>query len=701
MKPAKWSWRLGAGTLVAAGTAGSMLLLSAVAPAGAATGPAPGKVAVPQGITAASLHGTRISAAPASMKETVSFVLKLRNASTLKSDVEAGMKHGFLSVSKFASHYGQSKANVAALEKYLKGKGIKSSAYADGLDISTTGTVAAYNSALSVTQSMYRIKAIPAHGNQAARAAMTIHGTASKALLPASLAKFVFSILGLTPAQYASSDAVHTLTPENESAPHSLQLGNRTPGSFASQYGLTALYKKGFEGQGQTLGIITFASVRPSDATHFWSKVVKIKTKANRITLDNVDGGSGPVSANAGSGETTLDVEQSGGLAPQANIIVYQAPNSDYGSADAWFDAASQNKAATISTSWGESEILNEAIAANHTEAATYGGIFDEAGLEMAAQGQSAFDAAGDGGAYDDIADPVAFTELSVDNPANSPWITAGGGTTNKGQIPLFDTQGNLAVKINIAAQRAWGWDYFYPHFSLFQDPDPSSTTPFPDEASFVESTFYAAGGGGGYSVSESRPTYQSKIKNIGSFTAVPYVTPNTGQVFSTNPSMPGASCTLATPPVVPCLPTAWAAWATADSNTPPALVTGTASGRAVPDISADADPYTGYELYYIDFPKSVGHLEFGWGGTSFVAPQLNGSAAVIDSYLHHRAGFWNPAIYKFAVHSYTPFTPLNSASSNNDNLYYTGTAGAKYNPATGLGVPNLGKLAVDFKYHS
>ena len=43
---------------------------------------------------------------------------------------------------------------------------------------------------------------------------------------------------------------------------------------------------------------------------------------------------------------------------------------------------------------------------------------------------------------------------------------------------------------------------------------------------------------------------------------------------------------------------------------------------------------------------------------TSFVAPQLNASAAVIDSALGHRTGLWNPAIYaiatccRFALHA-------------------------------------------------
>ena len=54
---------------------------------------------------------------------------------------------------------------------------------------------------------------------------------------------------------------------------------------------------------------------------------------------------------------------------------------------------------------------------------------FDEAFLEFAAQGQSGFDASGDAGAYDASGD-LGTTNLSVDTPADSPYITAAGGTT-------------------------------------------------------------------------------------------------------------------------------------------------------------------------------------------------------------------------------------------------------------------------------
>jgi len=161
----------------------------------------------------------------------------------------------------------------------------------------------------------------------------------------------------------------------------------------------------------------------------------------------------------------------------------------------------------------------------------------------------------------------------------------------------------------------------------------------------------------------------------------VPYLTPVDYQQASGSPLI---------------VPTQWSAWdAVSGTVTPPATITGTASGRVVPDLSADADPYTGYEEYFSGFPGN--HLELGWGGTSFVAPQLNGSAAVIDSYLHRRSGFWNPSLYRFATLKSSPLRPEHTAGAGNDNIFYSGSKGSVYNPATGLGTPDLAKLAADF----
>ena len=147
------------------------------------------------------------------------------------------------------------------------------------------------------------------------------------------------------------------------------------------------------------------------------------------MTVTNVDGGPGAPSDASASGETDLDAEQSGALAPDANVIVYQADNTDPGFFDAFADAASQNIASSVSTSWGESEVVIKELVASGSETPAYVAAFDEMFLEMAAQGQSAFDASGDEAAYDDY-DELGTTGLAVDNPADSPVITASGGTT-------------------------------------------------------------------------------------------------------------------------------------------------------------------------------------------------------------------------------------------------------------------------------
>ncbi len=661
MKPFTLASRHGAGAIVAVSSASALMLLCAAAPASGATHPRPpAKVAVPQGIGTAALEGASVfGPAPPGTPETVSFVLKARDLGQLEGRVEAGMPGGYMSVRRFGRDYGQPQARISALAKYLGQFGISTSAYADGLDVTASGTAGEFDSALSVQQDQYKLAAIPARHGVAGRPAMTIHGTRDAALLPRNLARFVLSILGLTSYPTFASDAVHTQPLARGVRPSAVQTGSLTPEDFARQYDLSPLSKRGATGAGRTIGIVTLASVSPADPEYFWSHVLGISTKPSRITLENVDGGSGPVSDQLGSGETTLDVEQSGALGPDASIVVYQAPNTDYGFVDGFFAAASQNIADSVSSSWGESETEIEALVDSGTESAAYAISFDEAYLELAAQGQSAFVSSGDYGAYTAIED-LGSTNVSAGNPDSSPWITAAGGTTLPGTIPLSST-----VSVTIPVQRTWSWSWLWPYYPLF---GASS------EAAYAEAR--PIGSGGGFSSYERTPLYQQFVPSAHQFSATEYLTPIDPKTVA-----PGLT-----------EPTGWT------FNPAPPVTTGYGTGRATPDVSADADPYTGYEEYFTGFQGAP--LEDGWGGTSFVAPQLNGSAALIDSLLGRRVGFWNPSIYQFATHRNSPFHSLDRASASNDNLYYTGTPGHVYNIGSGLGTPDLARLAGDFAGH-
>ena len=79
-----------------------------------------------------------------------------------------------------------------------------------------------------------------------------------------------------------------------------------------------------------------------------------------------------------------------------------------------------------------------------------------------------------------------------------------------------------------------------------------------------------------------------------------------------------------------------------------------------------------------------------GYGGTSFVAPQLNGVTALLVEKAGHRLGLLNPLLY--AVEKIKDASnPINIISSG-DNWFYKASNG--YSPAAGLGTLDVAKLA-------
>ncbi len=656
IRPRLWAG-LAAGVLAVGATAAA-----AAGSAQASSTPGPNTPQpVPTGVLASALPGASAFAdTPPNTPEQVSFILKERNLSQLESAVTSGLT-SFNSVSQFASSYGQTSAVVSALTGYLASYGITTTVYPGDVDVSASGTAQEFNKALSVTQQNYHVPAQHgAHGTTVP--AQTVYSATAAPELPSSIAQYVLAILGLTNYAPFVSNAVHvnTAVTATPSASSGDQPGDYLPSDFAATYGLDPLYRSA-NGSGETIGIVTLAALDPGAPQYFWRHVANVPNTGRTVTVDNVDGGPGAPSDAAGTGETDLDVEQSGGVAPGANVIVYQAPNTDPGFIDAFFTAASQNTADTLSTSWGESETIVAGSVAAGTETAAYESAFDEAFLELDDQGQSVFDAAGDAGAYD-ASDDIGTTNLAVDTPADSPYATAAGGTTLPWSGLLTGPDGSVTV--TVPNQRAWGWDYLWQPVATITD------TPYDDVA-----TANVVGGGGGFSVVEPEPSYQTLVSGTSDYRAVQYLTPTDYQAVE--------------PDFVE--PTEW------HVNSPVPVVSGAGSGRAVPDVSADADPYTGYLLYEPSaVPAGGTALEGGWGGTSFTSPQFNGATAVIDSYLGHRIGLWNPNLYAFAAGPDSPVTPLNQVGTGNDNIFYTGNPGQLYNEATGLGVPNLAKFASD-----
>ncbi len=117
-------------------------------------------------------------------------------------------------------------------------------------------------------------------------------------------------------------------------------------------------------------------------------------------------------------------------------------------------------------------------------------------------------------------------------------------------------------------------------------------------------------------------------------------------------------------------------------------------ASRFVPDVSANADPQTGYAIYCTVAQASCpGSGNLVVGGTSAAAPLWAAGAALIDQYLSQQTqpatlGNANPALYAVARAQSGAFHDVTSGT----NLKYA--AGPGYDLASGWGSPNFATLA-------
>jgi subtilase family serine protease len=508
--------------------------------------------------------------------------LQLRNQQELENllsnmyNPHSSEYHRFFTPQMFTDEFGPTTQQKQQVKNYLTSQGfIVNHVSSNGMLIDASATVAQVESAFQVKINNYTL------GKN------SFFANATAPIIPASLSSLVASISGLD-----NSVRMHPLN--HLTPPKSLGLSTHGtkaaqsgygPSDLAGAYDSTPLLQAGYQGTNQTVAVFELDGYQSSDITQYFSNYNLGTPSISNVLVDGFNG-----SAGGGAIEVELDIEVVAAMAPKANQIVYEGPNTTLGVNDTYNQIVTDNKAQITTISWGECE-----SASGNAELQTLDNIFKQG----AAQGIAFFAASGDSGAYD-----CNDTNLAVDSPADDPNVAGVGGT-------------NLQL-----SGGAYGSE------SVWSTPSNSPTGS------------QGIGGGGGISSYFQLPSWQ--------------VGPGVKNQY-------------------------------------------TNGNRQIPDISADADPATGYAVYCTVI--AAGCSSSGWikgGGTSAAAPLWAGSTAIISEYLQKqgksRMGFANPALYALENEQQT-YVPFHDVTKGN-NLYYPATA--NYDEASGWGSPDIYNIARD-----
>lgn len=188
-------------------------------------------------------------------------------------------------------------------------------------------------------------------------------------------------------------------------------------------------------GAGQMVGLLEFDGYYLADIASYESQAALPNVPLINVNMDGFDGTPG-----ANNEEVALDIEMVASMAPGlSGIIVYQAGVNGMGN-DVINRMATDNLAKQLSSSW------------TYPSDPTTDQIF----LELAAQGQTYFNASGDSGAY---TGPVSA-------PADNPNVTSVGGTTltttGPGGAWVSESAWNRGTTGSLVAASGGGVSTFY-----------------------------------------------------------------------------------------------------------------------------------------------------------------------------------------------------------------------------------------------
>jgi subtilase family serine protease len=325
----------------------------------------------------------------------------------------------YITPAQFAQRFGAAPDTVAAVQASLRAHGLTpGQPSANSLSIPVTATAGTVSRAFAVSFAHATLQ----NGTTA------IVNQQAPALDPA-IAPDVQAVLGLDTLSSARPLLVHPQSATAHARPHVVTGGPQpacagegqqgqggfTDDQIASAYGLSGLYQAGDFGAGQTVAVLELEPYDLTDIQHYASCYSLGGQPLNpQIANVAVDGGAG---SGSGSGEAALDIENVIGLAPQANVAVYEGPNTGSGPYDTFSRIITDHASQVVTASWGQCEFINGA-----SQASAENTLFQEA----ATAGISIFSASGDDGSEDCFPEnPTA----QVDDPASQPFVTGVGGT--------------------------------------------------------------------------------------------------------------------------------------------------------------------------------------------------------------------------------------------------------------------------------
>jgi len=371
-----------------------------------------------------------------------------------QQDPSSPQFHKWVTPEQFADRFTVTAADLDKIRAWLEGEGFTITAAARSRNsITFNATAAQIRNSFKTEVHQYSVNGATHFAN------------ASNPQIPADLADVVAGFRGLD--NFRWKPHIKVAHPQfNSGGSHEL-----APDDFATIYNVAPLYQAGVDGTGQSLVIVGQTSLRTTDLTTF-------RTKFNLPTLNLqqvlVPGRPNPGLSNGDLQEANLDIEWSGAVARNAQIIYVYSDDV----VQAAIYAIDNNLAPVLSMSYGGCEIGDLADLP----------MLQTLAQQANAQGMTWFAASGDTGAADceSMGDTVAQNGLAVDAPGSIPEVTSMGGTEfseASGNYWNTTNSANSASALSYIPEVVWN-----------------------DTATFNE----LAAGGGGASIFFPRPAWQA-----------------------------------------------------------------------------------------------------------------------------------------------------------------------------------------------